>query len=64
MTQSISSAIEYAANMAPSLSEPGVFISWAETISELLSHIYIADYEEITDRLTELVKEFQGYEDE
>lgn len=64
LTKSYYSAIEFAAALAPTLDKPGAFIAWAEDICEILKFVYQKDYDEVTDDLTEAVKEEQGIEDE
>jgi len=58
------SALNHAAELAPTLGAPYQFIKWAEPISQLISSIYSVDYDTVTLDLTEKCKEEQGYEDE
>lgn len=58
---SIYSAINYAAELAPTLEKPTPFIKWAEDIASILAHIYSADYDTVTEDLIEACKEEQGY---
>jgi hypothetical protein len=63
LTISYRSAIEKAADLSPSLDKPGEFIKWAEDIAELISAIYITDYDQVTEDLLEAAKNEQEYDD-
>ena len=56
-------AVTAAAEMAPELLKPGVFIRWAEDIAELISKIYMMDYDQVVTDLTDKCKEEQDYDD-
>ena len=62
MAASYYSALNQAAELAPSISRPTEFIHWAEDICQLLSYIYSQDYNEVTEDLVEKVKEHQDSE--
>ena len=61
---SYENAIERAAELSPSLDYPTQFIAWAEIVTELLCALYHADYEDTTELLYEVAKEYQDYESE
>jgi phenylpyruvate tautomerase PptA (4-oxalocrotonate tautomerase family) len=57
-------AIDYAAELAPTLDKPTEFIKWAEDITALISHIYGKNYDDVTVALYDATKEAQDWEDE
>lgn len=60
MMQPYYTAIEFAAERAPSLDSPTKFIVWAEGVAELLRFSYSKDYDSVAADLYNAVRRVQG----
>ena len=62
MAASYYSALNQAAELAPSIDRPTEFIKWADDMCQLLAYIYSQDYDDVTEDLVEKAKELQDSE--
>ena len=61
------SAIKHAAELAPdlrSLKGHTEYFAWSEHVVDLLAYIYSEDHDDVSENLTEAVKEYQEYEED
>lgn len=63
MNKPLTSAIDYAAQLAPTLDKPTPFFVWADKTTDLLAYIYAADFDTVLTDLVDACKVIQNYED-
>lgn len=63
MNKSLNYAIQYAAQVSPTLDKPTRFFEWADNTAGLLTYIYDADFDTVLTDLVDACKVVQNYED-
>lgn len=63
-TENYQRAVDYIAELAPSLDAPTKYFMWVEDIVSLLSFIYNRNPDDVMQELTDQVKLEQGFESE